>query len=200
MPRSLSASAANRWRTKGPASTSTARTKTALAVAKARGVVLGGPKLARPRQRAAATNKALADAYAAIVLPSSGGGYGEPAPTSLHQIANALKAREITAPRGGQWYAKSVSNERSSLAAAWSPVSRYCRARPHGYTFTPRIAIRCQRIADQNPEPDVLLRLFPVLDETPLRVFSLTCLNKEYINIPIYAAKALSIKVRNVRN
>jgi hypothetical protein len=29
---------------------------------------------------------------------------------SLHQIAEALNARGITTPRGGQWYAKSVSN------------------------------------------------------------------------------------------
>jgi Recombinase len=30
--------------------------------------------------------------------------------TSLHQIAEALNARGITTPRGGKWYAKSVSN------------------------------------------------------------------------------------------
>jgi Recombinase len=30
--------------------------------------------------------------------------------TSLHQIAAALNARGINAPRGGRWYAKSVSN------------------------------------------------------------------------------------------
>ena len=29
---------------------------------------------------------------------------------SLHQIADALNARGITTPRGGAWYAKSVSN------------------------------------------------------------------------------------------
>jgi DNA invertase Pin-like site-specific DNA recombinase len=86
-----------------------ARTKAALAAVKARGVVLGGPKLAEARERAVATNKALADAYAANVLPMireirrSGA-------TSLQQIAKALNARGITTPRGGQWYAKSVSN------------------------------------------------------------------------------------------
>jgi Recombinase len=54
-------------------------------------------------------NKALADAYATNVLPvireirPSGA-------TSLHKIAEALNARGITTPRGGQWYAKSVSN------------------------------------------------------------------------------------------
>jgi hypothetical protein len=30
--------------------------------------------------------------------------------TSLHQIADDLNARGITTPRGGAWYAKSVSN------------------------------------------------------------------------------------------
>ena len=30
--------------------------------------------------------------------------------TSLHQIADTLNARGISTPRGGQWYAKSVSN------------------------------------------------------------------------------------------
>jgi hypothetical protein len=29
---------------------------------------------------------------------------------SLHQVADALNARGITTPRGGTWYAKSVSN------------------------------------------------------------------------------------------
>jgi hypothetical protein len=29
---------------------------------------------------------------------------------SLHQIADALNARGIASPRGGRWYAKSVSN------------------------------------------------------------------------------------------
>ena len=42
-----------------------ARTKAALAAAKARGIALGGPKLAEARERAVASNKALADQYAA---------------------------------------------------------------------------------------------------------------------------------------
>ena len=85
------------------------RTKAALAAAKARGVVLGGPKLAQARKRAVASIKALADHHAANVLPvireiqRSGA-------TSLHQIADALNARGISTPRGGAWFAKSVSN------------------------------------------------------------------------------------------
>jgi DNA invertase Pin-like site-specific DNA recombinase len=86
-----------------------ARTKAALKAAKARGVVLGGPKLAEARERAVVTNKALADAYATNVLPVIREIRGAGA-TSLHQIAKALNARGITTPRGGQWYAKSVSN------------------------------------------------------------------------------------------
>jgi DNA invertase Pin-like site-specific DNA recombinase len=85
------------------------RTKAALAAAKARGVVLGGPKLPEARERAVASIKALADQHAANVLPMireirrSGA-------TSLRQISDALNARGITTPRGGQWYASSVRN------------------------------------------------------------------------------------------
>ncbi len=82
------------------------RTKAALAAAKARGIVLGGPKLA---EATAATNKALADAYAANVLPVIRE-IRRAGAKSLHQIADALNARGITSPRGGKWYAKSVSN------------------------------------------------------------------------------------------
>ncbi|HEY2527167.1 MAG TPA: recombinase family protein [Xanthobacteraceae bacterium] len=85
------------------------RTKAALAAAKARGVTLGGPKLKQARKAAVASLKAIADHHAANVLPviceieRSGA-------TSLHQIADALNARGISTPRGGQWYAKSVAN------------------------------------------------------------------------------------------
>jgi hypothetical protein len=72
-------------------------------------VVLGGPKLAEARERAIATNTALADTYAANVLPVIRE-IRRAGATSLHQIAQALNTRGITAPRGGQWYAKSVSN------------------------------------------------------------------------------------------
>jgi DNA invertase Pin-like site-specific DNA recombinase len=85
------------------------RTKAALAAAKARGVVLGGPRLAEAREHAVASNKALADAYAANVLPVIRE-IRRAGATSLHKIAEALNARGITTPRGGQWYAKSVSN------------------------------------------------------------------------------------------
>jgi DNA invertase Pin-like site-specific DNA recombinase len=84
------------------------RTKAALSAAKARGVKLGGPKLAETRKAAVERNVANANHHAANVLPvireiqRSG--------ASLHQIADALNARGIATARGGRWYAKSVSN------------------------------------------------------------------------------------------
>jgi DNA invertase Pin-like site-specific DNA recombinase len=86
-----------------------ARTKAALAAAKARGVKLGGPKLAEARKAAAASIRALADRHAANVLPAIRE-LQRTGVKSLHQIADALNARGISTPRGGRWYAKSVSN------------------------------------------------------------------------------------------
>ena len=86
-----------------------ARTKSALAAVKARGVTLGGPKLAEARKLAVASIKALADQQAANVLPIIRE-IQRTGATSLHQIADALNARGISTPRGGKWYAKSVSN------------------------------------------------------------------------------------------
>jgi hypothetical protein len=68
-----------------------------LAAAKARRLIFGGPKLAEAGERAAATNKALADAYAANVLPVIRE-IRRAGATSLHQIAEALNARGITTP------------------------------------------------------------------------------------------------------
>jgi DNA invertase Pin-like site-specific DNA recombinase len=79
------------------------------AAAKDSGVVLGGPKLAEARELAAASNKALADQYAANVVPVIRE-IRRAGAASLHQVADALNARGITTPRGGKWYAKSVSN------------------------------------------------------------------------------------------
>ncbi len=85
------------------------RTKSALAAAKARGVVLGGPKLDEARESAVVKIKALADQRAANVLPVIRE-IRRAGATSLHQIAAALNARGITTPRGGQWHASTVRN------------------------------------------------------------------------------------------
>jgi DNA invertase Pin-like site-specific DNA recombinase len=85
------------------------RTTEALAAAKARGVTLGNPKIGEARQRAVAEIVDRADQRAANVIAimrqiQRGGA------TSLRQIADALNARGISAPRGGQWHATSVRN------------------------------------------------------------------------------------------
>jgi DNA invertase Pin-like site-specific DNA recombinase len=85
------------------------RTKAALAAAKARGVTLGSPELARARRSAVASIKTLAEQNAANVLPVIRE-IRRAGATSLHQIAEALNARGITTPRGGHWYASSVQN------------------------------------------------------------------------------------------
>jgi DNA invertase Pin-like site-specific DNA recombinase len=84
------------------------RIKAALAAAKARGVKLGGPKLAEARKAAVERNVANANQHAANVLPVTR--EKKRSDASLHQIADALNARGIATPRGGRWYAKSVSN------------------------------------------------------------------------------------------
>ena len=85
------------------------RTKAALAAAKALGVTLGSPQLLKARKNAVTTIKALADQHAANVVPIIRE-IRRAGATSLHQIADALNARGITTPRGGQWYASSVRN------------------------------------------------------------------------------------------
>lgn len=86
-----------------------ARTKAALAAARARGVTLGGPDLSKARKRAIASIKALADQHADNVLPVIRE-VRRAGATSLRQIADALNARGISTPRGGRWYASSVRN------------------------------------------------------------------------------------------
>jgi DNA-binding MarR family transcriptional regulator len=86
------------------------RTKAAIATADKRAAVaFGGPEV-RERQRIAVKAiKERADQRAATVLPIIREAQSAGA-TSLHQLAAALNLRGITTPRGGQWYAKAVSN------------------------------------------------------------------------------------------
>jgi DNA invertase Pin-like site-specific DNA recombinase len=85
------------------------RTKVALAAAKERGVALGNPKLHAARENAITSIKELADHHAAKVLPVIRE-IRRAGATSLRQIADALNARGISTPRGGEWYASSVRN------------------------------------------------------------------------------------------
>jgi DNA invertase Pin-like site-specific DNA recombinase len=85
------------------------RTKDALQAAKARGVVLGNPRLDAVRDRAVASVKADADRFARNVAPiireirSSG-------VASHRGIARSLNARGVATARGGEWTAVQVGS------------------------------------------------------------------------------------------
>ena len=85
------------------------RTRQALEAAKARGVVLGSPKLNVARKSAVVSIKAEADKHAANILPIIREAQRAGA-TTLRQIAEALNARGVATARGGQWHATSVKN------------------------------------------------------------------------------------------
>jgi DNA invertase Pin-like site-specific DNA recombinase len=86
-----------------------ARTKAALQAAKARGVRLGGPQLAKAREVALETIGAAADSHAANLLPIIRE-IRKAGATTLREIADALNARGVQTARGGRWYAMTVSN------------------------------------------------------------------------------------------
>ncbi len=87
-----------------------ARTRDALAAAKARGVKLGNrTNLAEATRRSAEVRSAGADRHAGNVLPvieeiRRGGA------TSLRRVAAALTVRGVRTPRGGAWTAAAVRN------------------------------------------------------------------------------------------
>ena len=85
------------------------RTKDALQRAKARGVKLGGPKLAQARKAAVKAIEEQADRHAANVLPIIREVQRAGAKT-LRAIAEALNARGVPTARGGRWAAMTVSN------------------------------------------------------------------------------------------
>lgn len=86
-----------------------ARTKDALAAAKARGVKLGSPVIEKARASSIATNQANAAAHAARVLPVIEA-IRKTGATSLRAIAAELTARAVPTVRGGAWSAMQVSN------------------------------------------------------------------------------------------
>jgi DNA invertase Pin-like site-specific DNA recombinase len=87
------------------------RTRDALARAKARGVKLGGPKLAQARKVAVGAIETNADRHAANVLPIIREIQATGA-TSLRAIADALNARGVPTARGSRWQAQTVANIR----------------------------------------------------------------------------------------
>jgi DNA invertase Pin-like site-specific DNA recombinase len=86
-----------------------ARTKAALAAAKARGTRLGAPDPARAGLAGRESQRQGARQFASNVLPivteirRAGGG-------TLAQIAGALNARGVRTARGGQWHPATVRN------------------------------------------------------------------------------------------
>jgi DNA invertase Pin-like site-specific DNA recombinase len=84
-----------------------ARTKAALAAKKAQGMKLGNPRAAEAAVKAHAAHRAVADQFAANVLPIireiQAAGL-----TTLRDIADALNARGIRSARGGQWHSTTV--------------------------------------------------------------------------------------------
>jgi DNA invertase Pin-like site-specific DNA recombinase len=84
-----------------------ARTKAALAAAKARGTKLGNPRLALAQPIGAAAGRAKANRFAESVTPAIREAQAAGA-KSLRQIAAALNARGIPTARNGAWAATQV--------------------------------------------------------------------------------------------
>src|ERR1700722_3038618 len=78
-----------------------ARTKEALARAKAKGARLGNPRLNEVRGKGAASMRAAAHRFAANILPIIQPLRAEG--QSLREIANILNARGVPTARGGKW-------------------------------------------------------------------------------------------------
>ena len=86
-----------------------ARTKAALAAAKAKGTVLGNPKLAEARVKAEESRAAGADEFARTVAPVIRAIQAQGV-ASLRGIARELVARKIETRRGGAWTPVQVSD------------------------------------------------------------------------------------------
>lgn len=105
------------------AATISARTKAALARAKARGTKLGGdrgnlPRVAKAGARASVTARretAAARARDLSVVVADLRRHGR---TSLRQLADGLNERDITAPRGGRWQAAQVARVLQQMGVA----------------------------------------------------------------------------------
>jgi DNA invertase Pin-like site-specific DNA recombinase len=86
-----------------------ARTKAALRAAKARGQILGNPRLDEARAAAQASIAAAADVNAMRLAPVLREVENAGA-TSLRQIAAALDARGVPSVTGGRWSPQAVAN------------------------------------------------------------------------------------------
>lgn len=89
------------------------RTKQSLAVAKSRGVKLGGMRDATMKRNkvAIAAANAAAERVSSIIKPMRSSG------STLQQIADALNTAKVPTPRNRQWQAMSVKNALARLEA-----------------------------------------------------------------------------------
>lgn len=85
------------------------RTKASLQAAKAKGVVLGNPRVAALAMKAAAANKKRAADYADKLLPTLAG-LRSKGVTTYAGLAASLEAMGIKTQRGGRWTAAGVRN------------------------------------------------------------------------------------------
>ena len=85
------------------------RTKAALRAAKARGIRLGNPRLAKTRDAINSLSKAKADSFATSLAPMIREVQAAGART-LREIAAALNNRGTATARGGRWEAQTVAN------------------------------------------------------------------------------------------
>jgi DNA invertase Pin-like site-specific DNA recombinase len=86
-----------------------ARTRAALAAAKARGVKLGNPRLQEARAHAIQQIREAAAARAGEVIPVIQQ-IQQTGAKSLREIADRLNTQGVAGPRGGAWHATSVRN------------------------------------------------------------------------------------------
>ena len=86
-----------------------ARTRAALAAAKARGVKLGNPRLQEARAHAIQQIREAAATRAGEVIPVIQQ-IQQTGTKSLREIADRLNAQGVAGPRGGAWHATSVRN------------------------------------------------------------------------------------------
>jgi DNA invertase Pin-like site-specific DNA recombinase len=89
-----------------------ARTRAALAAAKAKGTVLGNPRLADARAKARATHIARRPAAPIVGMIAEWASKG----VSFREIARRLNALNIRPGRGIAWYGSSVKNQLSKAA------------------------------------------------------------------------------------
>ena len=89
-----------------------ARTKAALAAAKAKGTLLGNPRLADARAKARATHIARRPAAPIVGMIADWHSQG----MSYREIARRLNALNVRPARGKAWYGSSVKNQLSKAA------------------------------------------------------------------------------------